>query len=117
MMYAGIALLVLLIAASILYTARRNRALDRDGIECSAVVSRIQEVEHTDSDGFGTSTDYIYYVTYRTADGREQEAKLGSGKSVDVKIGKNTWDRDLRVGLPVQIKYLPDKPDYVIRIG
>lgn len=43
------------------------------------------------------------------------ESKLASGKSFDVRAGK-AWDSDLREGVHVRIKYLPEKPNYVIRL-
>ena len=72
--------------------------------------------ESTDEDGFSTALSYTYYVTYRTLAGQTVEAQLASGKSLDIRIGKKVWDQDLHEGSTVRIKYLPDKPNYVIRI-
>lgn len=62
--------------------------------------------------GYGNAA----YVTYRTLAGQTVEAQLASGKSLDIRIGKKVWDQDLHEGSTVRIKYLPDKPNYVIRI-
>ena len=72
--------------------------------------------ESTDEDGFSTALSNTYYVTYRTLAGQTVEAQLASGKSLDIRIGKKVWDQDLHEGSTVRIKYLPDKPNYVIRI-
>ena len=95
-------------------TRKRNNEIKRSGIETDAVVTRVREDVSTDEDG--TTYTYIFYVTYQTQEGQTVEARLASGKSVDIRIGKNVWDRDLHEGSAVRIKYLPDKPDYVIRI-
>ena len=78
-------------------------------------MSRIKVSESVDEDGF-VNTSYTYYVTYRAMDGQTVEAKLGSGKSIDNRIGKS-WDSDLKEGKSIRIKYLPEKPKYVIRIS
>lgn len=113
--YIAIGILVAIIAAGIIYTAKRNNEIMRDGVETDATVSRVKEVENTDSDGF-TTFSYVYYVTYRTTDGQTVEAKLGSGRSVDNRIIGKAWDQDLEQGMQIRIKYLPQKPNYVIRI-
>ena len=107
--------IVLVILAVILRTRRINGNIDQNGIETSAVVSRIRENVSTDSSG-SISVSRYYYVTYRTMNGQTVEAQLGSGKSVDFRIGKKTWDHDLREGTGVRIKYLPEKTNYVIRV-
>ena len=117
MQYAFIALFVLVFVVVILRTGKRNGDIRRNGIETEAVVSRIREDEHTDTDGSYSGSSYAYFVTYRTADGQTVEARLGNGKSLDVQIGKHAWNHDLQEGTPVRIKYLPDKPEYVIRVN
>ena len=107
------ALLIVMVAAAI-YTAKRNNEIKTAGIETDAVVSRIKEDVSTDTDNGGTTVSYTYYVTYRTMAGETVEAQLASGKSFDLKIGRHSWDADLYQGSKVRIKYLPDKPDYVI---
>ena len=44
------------------------------------------------------------------------ESRLASGKSVETYKDQEYWYGDLHEGSVVRIKYLPDKPDYVIRI-
>ena len=91
-------------------------------------VNRPDEIESYISDyrrehGFSptvqemVSISHTYYVTYRAMNGQTVEAQLGSGKSVDFRIGKKTWDHDLQEGTPVRIKYLPEKTNYAIRVG
>ena len=116
MLYAAIAIVVIVIVIGVLFTAKRNKSIKQDGIEADAVVTRVKENESTNEDGFTTSVSYTYYVTYRTLTGQTVEAQLASGKSFDIRTGKKVWDQDLHEGSTVRIKYLPDKPDYVIRI-
>lgn len=93
---------------------KKNGEINQNGIETDAVVSRIRENVTTDE--HGTSVTYTFYVTYRTMNGQTVEARLGSGKSVDFKIGKKAWDYDLEEGTKVRIKYLPEKTNYAIRV-
>lgn len=116
MVYAFVAVIVIAIAAGVIYTAKRNSEIKRSGIETDAVVTRVREDVSTDSEGLGETVTYIYYVTYRTTDGQTVEAQLTSGKSLDVRVGGKVWDRDLHEGSSVRIKYLPEKPKYVIRV-
>ena len=113
--YIAIGLIVVIALIGIILTAKRNSEIKQNGIEADAVVSRIKVNESVDEDGF-VSTSYTYYVTYRSIDGQSIEAKLGSGKSIDNRIGKS-WDNDLKEGVSLRIKYLPEKPKYVIRIS
>ena len=112
----GLGVILLIFAAVIIRNKRINGEIDRNGIETGAVVSRVKEKVTSDSDGM-VSVSHIYYVTYRTMDGQTVEAQLGSGKSVDFRIGRKTWDHDLQEGTQVRIKYLSEKPYYAIRVG
>lgn len=87
----------------IAFTVRRHLAIKRNGIEVDATVSHIDEDITSDSDG-GTDVNYTVYVTYRTAEGQYVEAKLGNGTG------------DLVVGSTIRVKYLPEKPKYVIQV-
>ena len=115
-MYIAIGAIAAIIAAGVIMTTKRNNEIKQNGIETDAVVSRVSVNESVDEDGFVT-TSYTYYVKYRMMDGQTVEAKLGSGKSVDTHITKKSWDSDLGEGVKIRIKYLPDKPKYVIRIS
>ena len=115
MLYVVIsAIVIIVIAIGVIMTRKRNNEIKRSGIETDAVVTRVREDVSTDEDG--TTYTYTFYVAYQTQEGQTVEARLASGKSIDIRIGKNVWDRDLHEGSKVRIKYLPDKPDYVIRI-
>ena len=48
------------------------------------------------------NTTYTYYVKYQTQDGQTVEAKLGNAPS-------HTYE-----GMALRIKYLPEKPKYVV---
>ncbi len=113
--YVGLGVIAVVILVVVIFTAKRNNEIKQNGIEADAVVTTVKEHESTDEDGF-VSVSYTFYVTYRTMEGKTVEAKLASGKSIDNRIVK-AWDSDLRQGSKVRIKYLPEKPNYVIRIG
>ncbi|MBO4854292.1 MAG: DUF3592 domain-containing protein [Oscillospiraceae bacterium] len=114
-MYIAVGVIVLAIAVGIIYTAKRNNEIKQNGIETDATVTRVKEHESSDEYGHTTGISYTYYVTYRMLNGETVEAKLASGKSYDSHIG-GSWDQDLHEGSNVRIKYLPEKPNYVIRV-
>lgn len=113
--YIACGAILAVILGAVIYTAKRNGEIMQNGVETTAVVSRVKETDSTDSDGMVT-TSYTFYVTYQTANGQTAEARLASGKSVDNRIFGKAWDSDLSEGVSVRIKYLPDKPNYAIRI-
>ena len=113
--YIVIAVVVVVIAVFVIRTAVRNREIKQNGIETFAVVTRVKENESVDADG-SVSVSTLFYVTYQTQDGQTVEAQLASGKSIDNRIGR-AWDDDLHEGSRVRIKYLPAKPNYVIRLS
>ena len=116
MQYVFIGVIAAAIIAGVVFTAKRNNAVKKNGIETDAVVSRVQKTETTDADTLNTAVHYTYYVTYRAQDGKTVEAKLASGKSFDRNIGKARWDSDLHEGVCLRIKYLPEKPGYAVRV-
>ncbi|MBQ9720837.1 MAG: hypothetical protein IJV64_09110 [Oscillospiraceae bacterium] len=100
MTYVLIAVVVIALVVAAVFTIKRNNAIQKNGIEADAVVSRIEDQE-TENDG-RREVNYIYYVQYQTQDGKTVEAKLGNEPA------------HLFVGSKLRIKYLPDKPKYVI---
>ena len=96
--YFLIGVFVVSVVAVVVFTARRNKAIKENGIETNAVVSRIKE------DADPESNSYTYFVTYTTADGQNVEARV------------NTLPDYIHVGDMVRIKYLPEKPKYVLLI-
>ena len=103
MTYVLIAVAVIVVAVGVVFTIKRNSAIQKNGIETDAVVSRIDEHETRNNDG-SRETHYTYYVRYQTQDGQTVEAKLGNASPL---IG---------VGSRLRIKYLPEKPKYVIPV-
>ena len=99
--YVFIAVIAVAAIAAIIFTVKRNNAIQKNGIEADAEVSRIVEHEKEGNDATSEVT-YTYYVKYRTQDGQTIEAKLGNEPA------------HIRVGSQLRIKYLPDKPKYVI---
>jgi hypothetical protein len=111
----GAAVIFLVIVVLMIRNRRINGEIIQNGIEANAVVSRVKENVSSDPGG-GVSVSYTYYVTYRGMNGQTVEAQLASGKSFDVKIGKKAWDYDLHEGTQVRVKYLPERPNYAIRV-
>ena len=101
MAYIFIAVVAIALVAGAVFTIKRNMAIQKNGVEADAVVSRIEENE-TDNDDGSRDISYTYYVRYQAQDGREVEAKLGSEPPHAV------------VGSKLRVKYLPEKPKYVI---
>ena len=103
MTYAIIAAVVIILAVSFVFTAKRNSAIQKNGIEADAVVSRVEESETEDNDGH-RDVNYTYYVRYQTQDGKTVEAKLGNAPA-------RAYE-----GMSLRIKYVPEKPKYVLPV-
>ncbi|MBR6050202.1 MAG: DUF3592 domain-containing protein [Clostridia bacterium] len=86
-----------------LFMFLRKRKIKKNGLTATAVVTHIEERESYDSDT-GTTVNYEYYVTYFTADGETVDARLDNPP------------RRTNVGDQLKIKYLPEKPHYVVAI-
>ncbi|MBR0313130.1 MAG: DUF3592 domain-containing protein [Oscillospiraceae bacterium] len=101
MTYVLIAVIVIAVAVGAFFTIKRNRAIQQNGIEADAVVSRVVEHENQNDDG-SHDVSYTYYVKYQTQDGQSVEAKLGNEPA------------RIYEGMALRIKYLPEKPKYVV---
>lgn len=86
-----------------LFMFLRKRKIKKNGLTATAVVTRIEEKESYDSDT-GTTVTYEYYVTYYTSYGETVEARVDNPP------------RRTNVGDLLTIKYLPEKPYYVVAI-
>ena len=115
--FIGAAVILLVIVVLMIRNKKINGEISENGIETDAVVSRVKKIVSSEVGGGGVSVSYTYYVTYRAMNGQNVEAQLASGKSFDVKIGKKAWDYDLHEGTQVRVKYLPERPNYAIRVG
>ena len=93
----------LIMAVAVIIAFLRFYAIRNNGIEANAVVSRVKEKQNTDSEGF-TNTSYLYFVTFTTQSGQTVEAKLGNPPF------------RTQVGDKLRIKYLPNKPKFVIAV-
>ena len=102
MAYVFIAVVVIALVAAAVFTIKRNNAIRKNGIEADAVVSRIEDNEGEPDENGHRDITYTYYVQYQTQDGKTVEAKLGNEPA------------HLFVGSKLRIKYLPEKPKYVI---
>ena len=103
MFYAIIAIVAVAAIVGIVFVFKRNSAIKKNGIEADAVVSRIKEEEIERENGF-YDVNYVYYVKYQTQDGNTVEAKLNSAPALT------------REGDRFRIKYLPEKPKYVLLV-
>lgn len=81
----------------------RHKKIHRRGVETDAVVSCVRETEKENAEG-GRTADYECFVMYRNEAGETTEAKLGNPT------------RMLREGMQVRVKYLPEKPKYVLMV-
>ena len=102
MTYAIIAVIVIAVVIGLVFNYKRSKAINERGIEADAVVSRIKEIE-TENDG-QRETRYEYLVKYRNEAGETVEAKLGNPP------------RFLMEGTELRVKYLPEKPKYVLTV-
>jgi len=102
MTYALIAVVVIVLVAGVVFTYKRNKAIQQNGIEADAVVSRIVSHDSEPDEHGHIQTTYTYYVKYQMQDGQTVEAKLGNPPAFVV------------VGSELRIKYLPEKPKYVV---
>ena len=102
-LYIGIAIVVIAVIVGIVFNYKRSKAINENGIETDAVVSRIKENEGEDTDGNRT-VEYVYYVRYTNEAGESVEAKLGNPP------------RFLMKGTTLRVKYLPEKPKYVLMV-
>ncbi len=81
-----------------------SRKVRRDGLETTAVVSRVEEYERADLDAPNTVSKN-YYISYTNQAGEQVEALLGDQR-VD----------GLPIGSELKIKYLPDRQEYPVLI-
>lgn len=104
-MYFYIAIAIIVVAAAIgfVFNYKRSKAINENGIEVDAVVSRVKEIEK-DTDNGGHEYEYEYFVKYRAQSGEMVEAKLGNPP------------RFLTEGKQLRVKYLPEKPKYVLMV-
>ena len=98
-----IGVIIAAVLAGFVYNYKRSKAINEKGIETEAVVSRIKEIEGEDADG-RRDVRYEYYVKYQTEAGQTVEAKLGNPP------------RFLMEGTQLRVKYLPEKPKYVLAV-
>ena len=101
--YIIIAAIVIAVAVGFVFNYKRSKAINENGIEVDAVVSRVREIEKDNDDG-DHEYEYEYFVTYKTQSGETVEAKLGNPP------------RFLTEGKQLRVKYLPEKPKYVLMV-
>ena len=99
-------LLIFIIVGVILFISTNK--IKKNGVEAEAEVSRIDvrvtKTIHDETGMVDTATTKTYYVKYKNQDGNEIEAML---QNPSMKMSE---------GDIIKIKYLPEKPNRVIRI-
>ena len=101
--YIAVGVVIAAVIIGVIFNFKRSKAINENGIEVDAVVSRIKETEGEDSDG-NTEFSYTYYVKYKNEQGETVEAKLGNPP------------RFLMEGKQPRVKYLKEKPKYVLMV-
>ncbi|MBQ8954371.1 MAG: DUF3592 domain-containing protein [Clostridia bacterium] len=101
--YIGIGVVVVAVVIGFVFNYKRSKAINENGIEADAVVSRVKEIEKDNDDG-SQEYEYEYFVKYKTQSGETVEAKLGNPP------------RFLTEGKQLRVKYLPEKPKYVLMV-
>lgn len=101
--------IVIIVLGGIVFTIISNNKIKKNGIEAEAEIFRI-EVERTrtidnESGMVDESETRNYFVKYKNQEGQEIEAKLNNPKM-------NSKEGDI-----IKIKYLPEKPNKVVRIN
>ncbi|MBQ9511167.1 MAG: DUF3592 domain-containing protein [Clostridia bacterium] len=95
-------IVVLAIIVGIIYSILNKNKIRKNGIEADAVVCRIEESTSYDEETGTSSTTYRYFVKYTTKTGETVEARLADPPRTAVE------------GTQLRIKYLPEKPKFVI---
>ena len=103
MTYVIIAVVAIAVIIGFIYSYRRNKAINENGIEVDAVLSRIKEMERVNDDG-SHETEYEFFVKYKNESGEAVEARLGNPP------------RFITEGTTLRVKYLPEKPKYVLMV-
>ena len=75
--YIAVGVVIAAVIIGVIFNFKRSKAINENGIEVDAVVSRIKETEGEDSDG-NTEFSSTYYVKYKNEQGETVEAKLGN---------------------------------------
>ena len=87
---------LIVIGALLVWRWRTMDKIKKNGLEAVAEVSRMEIIEHVDSDGTN-SEEINCYVTYQDSNGNTVEARLANPK------------RDMGKGRKMKIKYLPER--------
>lgn len=98
-----IVIFLILIVIGGIYAFIVSKKVKSEGIETTAVVSRVVETETTDLDHL-TKTSYTHYIRYTNQAGEQVEAVLSNPSD------------ELSVGTRIRIKYLPDRQEYPVMI-
>ena len=103
MVYAVVAVVIIAVLIVAARNRKRSKAINENGIEVDAVVSRIKEVETVNADG-DRYVNYEYFVKFRNEAGETVEARLGNPSP------------NITEGTRLRVKFLLEKPKYVLAI-
>ena len=91
---------VLVVVGVVIFSIVRRNKVKKNGIEADAVVTR-EYVDRVVGEGCGRA-DHVVYVNYRSREGQIVEARLDNPS------------RKMTQGMQIRVKYMPDKPKYVV---
>ena len=94
----AIAAIVFVVAAAA-YVFYKIQYTKKNGIETDAVITRIED------EGIGTDTSFSHYVRYTM-----------NRQAVEAKLSNPGFGKGLEVRAQIRIKYLPEKPNIVVRV-
>ena len=103
MVYAIVAVVIIAVLIVAARNRKRSKAINENGIEVDAVVSRIKEVETVNADG-DRYVNYEYFVKFRNEMGETVEARLGNPSP------------NITEGTRLRVKYLPQKPKHALEV-
>ncbi len=94
---AVVALVVLV--AAIVFVFYKIHYTKKNGVETVGMITRIVD------ESVGEDVSYGYYVRY-----------ILKGQDVEAKLSNPGFGKGLEVGAQIKIKYLPEKPNIVVRV-
>ncbi len=99
--FIGIIVIIVILGV---YSFIFSKKVRKEGIETTAVVSRITEDESVtlDEEEAGGMITHTFYVSYKNQMGEQIEATLSNPKN------------DLEVGSRIKIRYLPGREEYPV---
>lgn len=90
---------IVVLIAGIIFVFTKIHSTKKNGIETLGTITRIED------ESIGEDITYGYYVRYTL-----------NGQAVEAKLSNPGFGKGLEVGAQIKIKYLPEKPNIVVRV-